>query len=297
MTQTKFIETDIVGAGIGLRIPHVQQVLASNEQVVPWFELLVDNWLVDGGLNRRLLNEVSERYPTVFHGVGLSIGGSDPIDWNYLGNIRDLKQETGAIWYSEHLSFSGNKSYKIPDLLPLPYTQEAASHVVERIKQVQDFLGERVLIENVSTYLSCQYNEMNEAEFIKFVVEEADCLLLLDINNVFVTCKNLNQDMQQFLETIPVNRVKQIHLAGFADKGDFLLDAHNNPVDPKVWSAFEGFIEQHGAIASMIEWDNDLPSLPKLLEERSIAARILQHASHQNICSSIKHNAGINQCA
>lgn len=266
---------DIQGAGVGLRIPHVQQVLASDTMVSPWFELLVDNWLVEGGLNRRLLSEVSERYPTVFHGVGLSIGGCHDIDWSYLAQIKALMKETGALWYSEHLSFSGTQDFKVAELLPLPYTQEAVDHLVSRIHQVQDFFGERILLENVSTYLSCQYNELEEAEFIKHVAEQADCYLLLDINNVFVTCSNLNQDIQQFLDTIPAQRVKQIHLAGFDDKGEYLLDGHNNPVDPRVWQAFEAYIRKNGAIASMIEWDNELPSLDRLLQERQQAEVIL----------------------
>ncbi|BAJ04202.1 DUF692 domain-containing protein [Shewanella violacea] len=266
------------GAGIGLRLPHVQQILAAHETDIPWFELLVDNWLVEGGLNKHMLAAISERYPIVLHGVGLSLGGPDPLDFSYLQQVKDLKVKTGALWYSEHASFSGNACLKVPDLLPLPYTQEAVEHLSRRIIQVQDFMGERILLENVSTYVSCQFNEMTEGEFIAAVARQADCYLLLDINNAFVTSKNLNQDMQAFMDVIPVERVKQIHLAGFQDKGDYLLDAHNHPVDERVWQAFKLFIAKNGHIPSMIEWDSDLPLLERLLAERSLAAEILDSA-------------------
>ncbi|WP_394390235.1 DUF692 domain-containing protein [Shewanella woodyi] len=225
-----------------------------------------------------MLQEVSERYPLVLHSVGLSLGGLSPLDLDYLKQVKALKQETGALWYSEHASFSGNNDFKVPDLLPLPYTEEAVDHLSQRIMQVQEFMGERILLENVSTYLSCQFNEMTEGEFIAAVADKADCYLLLDINNAYVTAKNLDQEMQTFMDVIPVERVKQIHLAGFHDKGDFLLDAHNHAVDQKVWQAFELFIEKNGAIPSMIEWDNDLPPLARLLQEREIAASILASA-------------------
>lgn len=278
----------IAGAGIGLRLPHVEQVLASDERLAPWFELLVDNWLVDGGLNAAMLHELAERYPLVFHGVGLSLGGIDPIDLNYLERIRLLKAQTGAVWYSEHASFSGYGGRNVPDLLPLPYTQEAVLHMAQRIVQVQDFLGERILLENVSTYLSCQFNEMNEAEFLAGVASEADCYLLLDINNVFVTCTNLNLSVEHFMQQLPVSRVRQIHLAGFDDKGDYLLDAHNNPVDARVWQMFKEFIACHGAIPSMIEWDNQLPSLERLLQEMTLAKSILDSARSNSILRQMK---------
>lgn len=286
---------EIVGAGIGLRLPHVQQVLASKQNLAPWFELLVDNWLVDGGLNKAMLSELSERYPLVLHGVGLSLGGMTPLDWDYLKQIRQLKLDTRAVWYSEHASFSGNAHLKVPDLLPLPYTQEAVTHLAGRIRQVQDFLGERILLENVSTYLSCKYNEMNEAEFLAAVAEDADCHLLLDLNNVFVTCSNLATDVETFMQHIPASRVQQIHLAGFENKGDYLLDAHNNPVDERVWQMFSSFIAKHGAIPSMIEWDNDLPSLERLLQERTQAALILD--KYQNPLQGHIANQGDEQCA
>ncbi|ABZ78738.1 protein of unknown function DUF692 [Shewanella halifaxensis HAW-EB4] len=293
------LSSSIAGAGIGLRIPHVQQLLADEAIKIPWLEVLVDNWLVDGGLNQYLLNAVSERFELVFHSVGLSLGGPSPLNFDYLRQIKALKEQCGAHWYSEHASFSGNDDFKVADLLPLPYTQEAVMHISQRIKQTQDFMGERILLENVSTYMSCRHNELNEGEFIAAIAEEADCYLLLDINNAFVTSINLDQSLQSFMEAIPVERVKQIHLAGFHDKGDYLLDAHNHPVDPSVWAGFKAYIQQHGAIPSMIEWDSDLPSLERLLQERDIAAGILQAASTGSVGDKAVSDTSIGdeQCA
>ena len=286
------LKSEISGAGIGLRLLHAQQLLADESIEVPWLEVLADNWLVAGGLNQHLLQAASERFPIVLHSVGLSLGGSNPLDVNYLQQIKTLKQQTGAHWYSEHASFSGNETYKVADLLPLPYTQEAVMYTSQRIRQTQDFMGERILLENVSTYMSCRYNELSEGEFIAAIAAEADCYLLLDINNAFVTSVNLQQSMSSFLQAIPVERVKQIHLAGFHDKGDYLLDAHNHPVDPKVWAAFTSYINQHGAIPSMIEWDSDLPTLSRLLQEQQVAADILQTA-----VTSRDSHVGDEQCA
>jgi uncharacterized protein (UPF0276 family) len=279
----------IAGAGIGLRIPHVQQILADDSVEFPWLEVLVDNWLVDGGLNQHLLNRISERFPLVFHSVGLSLGGANTLDVNYLNKIKALKQACGGHWYSEHASFSGNDDFKVADLLPLPYTAEAVMHISNRIKQTQDIMGERILLENVSTYMSCQHNELSEGEFIAAIAEEADCYLLLDINNAFVTSVNLDQQLQSFLDAVPAKRVKQIHLAGFHQKGDYLLDAHNHPVDPQVWNAYQRYIQQHGNIPTMIEWDSEIPSLTRLLQERLIAADMMR--------LNIEPSTGAERCA
>ena len=293
------LTSSIAGAGIGLRIPHVQPLLADETIEIPWLEVLVDNWLVEGGLNQHLLNAVSDRFELVFHSVGLSLGGPSPLDFDYLQQIKTLKQQCGAHWYSEHASFSGNDDFKVADLLPLPYTQEAVMHISQRIKQTQDFLGERILLENVSTYMSCRHNELSEGEFIAAIAEEADCYLLLDINNAFVTSVNLNQSLRSFMDVIPVERVKQIHLAGFHDKGDYLLDADNHPVAPSVWAAFTAYIQQHGPIPSMIEWDSELPTLARLLQEQQIAAEILRLAPTERVNDEMamgKHVVG-ERCA
>ncbi|WP_394204289.1 DUF692 domain-containing protein [Shewanella waksmanii] len=279
------VSNTIQGAGIGLRLPHAQQVLAQSQLVAPWFELLVDNWLVEGGVNVYLLDAIAERYPLVLHGVGLSLGGAQPLDFDYLHRIKALKQRCGAVWYSEHACFCSDGHVQVPDLLPMPYTEEAVQYMAERISQVQDFLGERLLLENVSTYLQYPSNEMSEGQFLSAVANEADCLLLLDINNAYVTSSNLEQSLAQFLAEIDHTKVKQIHLAGFEDKGDYLLDAHNHPVALPVWQAFSNYINQHGPVASMIEWDNDLPSLTQLLAERQQAETCLERAAGLEVAS------------
>jgi uncharacterized protein (UPF0276 family) len=261
----------IDGAGVGLRTPHIQTLLACEKPLVPWLELLADNWFAKGGLDRTVLQEACERYPVVLHGVGLSLGAADPLDVNYLQHIKQLKQETGAVWYSEHCSFSVHKGMHMPDLLPLPYTAEAVEHISQRIVQVQDVLQERILLENVSSYLQFNDNEMREGEFMRAVAETADCDLLLDINNCYVSEFNNQASVMDYFADIPVERVKQIHLAGFERKDNYLLDAHNNPVDEQVWYFFNAFIEQYGTRPTLIEWDNDIPPFKQLLAEQQAA--------------------------
>ena len=265
---------------MGLRIPHAATLLDTHPEI-PWLELLADNWLAEGGINRYLLDAITERYPCVLHGVSLSLGAIDPLDFAYLKKIKHLKQHTGAVWYSEHCSFSVHKGLHTPDLLPLPYISEAVKHVSSRIKQVQDFMGERMLLENVSSYLSAPGTGMSEGEFLAAIAEEADCDLLLDINNAYVSEFNNQHSCAELLAAIPVARVRQIHLAGYEDKGNYLLDAHNNPVSEPVWQHFSGYIHQHGPIPSMIEWDNDLPDVARLLEEQNRIQRILNQSGNR----------------
>lgn len=266
---------NIAGAGIGLRTPHAQEILANPDLKIPWLEILADNWMAPGGLNRKLLEAISERFPTVLHGVGLSLGSTMPLDIDYVQSIKRLKRDTGAVWYSEHASFSSYNGHYFPDLLPMLFTEESVAHLSQRIVQVQDILGERILLENISAYVACPGAEMSEGQFIREVAESADCGLLLDINNLFVSSQNFHCCADDFLKHLPWDRVRQIHLAGFEDKGDFLLDAHNQPVAPAVWQLFERLINEHGPIPSMIEWDSDIPPLARLLEERSQAQRVL----------------------
>ena len=260
----------IAGAGIGLRAPHFEAILSQDWGDL-WFEILADNFMVAGGLNKTLLLEVCDRYPTVLHSVGLSIGGIHELDIDYLNAIKQLKTETGAEWYSEHLSFSGNRSLRVPDLLPLPYSEQAIQHVIKRIQQVQDYLGEQILIENVSSYLQCPDNEMTEAEFIAEIAQQADCYILLDINNVFVSSANHHSSSEDFIGAIPLDRVKQIHLAGYEQKPGYLLDSHSQPVSQPVWDMFESVIQRIGQVPTLIEWDNQLPDFDVLMDQRHLA--------------------------
>ena len=258
-------------------MPHVSEILETGPDV-PWFEVLADNWMAPGGLNPALLEEICERYPVVLHSVGLSLGASDPLDMKYLERIRHLQQITGAQWYSEHCSFSVHQGQYFPDLLPLPFTEEAVAHVSQRIRQVQDFLGERMLLENVSSYLQSPDNQMSEAEFIGAIAESADCLLLLDINNCFVSEYNNGESAQDFLRSVPLQRVRQVHLAGHENKDNYLLDAHNQPVAAPVWDLFAEFLELYAPVPTLIEWDHDIPALEVLLQERQQAQTLLDQA-------------------
>jgi len=277
-------------AGIGLRTQHINQIL-DQRVPVPWFELLVDNWLADGGLTQRYLDEIIERYPVTLHGVGLSLGGTEPLDFTYLGKIKALlqpqnqhnKSENQPLWYSEHLCFSQLQSHYSHDLLPLPYTDESVKHIANRIQQVQDFLGCQMLVENVSSYLEYKENALSEGDFINAIVEEADCNLLLDVNNFYVNQVNHGQDAMQQIKALPHHRVKEIHLAGFEDKQTHVVDAHNNPVADEVWSIYEKTLALTGPVATLIEWDNDIPELDVLLNERQKAQYFLDARSTINV--------------
>ncbi len=262
------------GVGVGLRTPHISHVL-SEKPDVPWFELLADNWLAKGGLDRKLLLSISEHYPLTLHGVHLSLGSVNPLDFTYLARIKQLKKETLAQWYSEHCSFSSYGNKRTADLLPLPYTEEAITHLVSRIQAAQEFLGETLLIENVSCYVESHDNEMSEAEFIRAVVTQSGCELLLDINNLYVNSVNHQFCAIDYLDKLPKNKIKQLHLAGFENRGNYLLDAHNHCIQPPVWDLFETFIKTIGPIPTLIEWDHDIPDWEILMNERNKAQVIL----------------------
>lgn len=289
-------------AGVGLRTQHINQIL-DQQVAVPWFELLVDNWLSNGGLTRRYLDAIAERYPLTLHGVGLSLGGMEPLDFSYLGKIKGLMQRcnqyNNALWYSEHLCFSQLQSYYSHDLLPLPYTDESVRHMANRIEQVQDFMGCQMLVENVSSYLEYKQNELSEGEFINAVVEEADCSLLLDVNNFYVNEVNHGQNAEQQISALPHHRVKEIHLAGFADKDTHVVDAHNNPVADEVWALYEKTLELVGPVPTLIEWDNDIPALETLLAEQKKAQQYLDRKVQNTKSNSlgISHSSGATQCA
>jgi len=299
------VNTISAQAGVGLRTQHINQIL-DQQVAVPWFELLVDNWLSNGGLTRRYLDAIAERYPLTLHGVGLSLGGMEPLDFTYLGEIRRLMQHSNALWYSEHLCFSQLQSYYSHDLLPLPYTEESVRHMANRIKQVQDYMGCQMLVENVSSYLEYKQNELSEGEFINAIVEEADCSLLLDVNNFYVNEVNHGQNAEQQIRVLPHHRVKEIHLAGFADKGTHVVDAHNNPVADEVWALYEKTLELVGPVPTLIEWDNDIPSLETLLAERQKAQQYLDRNTQrtsqrtakgtENKSLSSVHSSGTIQC-
>lgn len=250
------------------------------EPDIPWVEVLADNFLKAGGMSAYQLDTIAERYPLTLHSVGLSVGGCDPLNFDYLADLKELKNRSNAVWLSDHLCFTHARSHYSHDLLPLPYTEEALNHVVERIKMVQDYLGETILIENVSSYMDCKDSTLSEAEFLRAVALGADCKILLDVNNIYVSQANRGLSASDYLHHIPWENVSEIHLAGFEGKQGFLIDAHNNPVSETVWQLFREVLQYLPDVPAMVEWDNDLPTLEVLIDEKNKADLIRQEVQH-----------------
>lgn len=260
-----------LGFGLGLRPPHYQDVLAGSPHV-DWWEVISENFMVAGGNPRRVLRAVRERWPVVLHGVSLSIGSIDPLDEDYLARLAQLVSEIEPAIVSDHLCWSGVGGHSAHDLWPLPYTEEALAHVVARVAHVQDRLGRRILLENPSSYVTFGASEIGEAEFLAEVARRADCGILLDVNNVHVSCRNHGWDPTAYLAAIP--RVDQIHLAGHTDHGAYLLDTHDAPVCEAVWTLYARAIERFGAVPTMIERDDHIPPLHELVAELDRAREV-----------------------
>ena len=262
-----------LGYGLGLRTDHYQAILGELPKV-DWFEVLSENYMVPGGKPLYHLDRIRAHYPVVMHGVSLSIGGSGTLDKDYLRQLKELAERIEPHWISDHLCWTGVNDLNMHDLLPIPYTEEALKHVVSRIKQVQDFLGRRIVIENVSSYLTYADSAMSEWEFISAVAEDADCLLLFDINNVYVSACNHAFDAQDFLNGIPVERVQQFHLAGHSMNGNIIIDTHDAPVIDPVWKLYEQAVRRFGQVSTMFERDDNIPALAELMAELDKAHRL-----------------------
>lgn len=264
-----------LGYGLGLRPDHYEEVLR-DEPDIDWFEVVSENYMVDGGKPLYYLDRIRERYPLVMHGVSLSIGGTDPLDLDYLRSLKALAARIEPRWISDHLCWTGYQGKQLHDLLPLPYTDEAVAHVADRVAQVQDFLGQRILLENVSSYLTYRHSAMTEWEFLRAVAERADCLILLDVNNVYVSAGNHGFDPQAYLRGIPAERVYQFHLAGHSHNGGIIVDTHDHDVPDPVWALFASAVRRFGRVSTMIERDADIPPLTELLAELDQARRIAE---------------------
>jgi len=265
--------TPFLGYGLGLRKQHYETVLAERP-AVDWFEILTENYLVRGGKPLHYLDRIRGDYPMVMHGVSLSIGGCDPLDWTYLEQVKALAARVEPTWVSDHLCWTGVDGTNLHDLLPLPYTEETLRHVVERVLRVQDFLGRRLLLENVSSYLTFEASRLTEWEFLSAVATQADCLILLDINNIYVSGYNHGFDPRTYLEAIPPERVRQIHMAGHRNLGRYLIDTHDEPIAPPVWDLYRLAAERFGPVSTMIERDDRVPPLADLLAELRQVQRI-----------------------
>jgi hypothetical protein len=267
-----------LGFGLGLRPVHYPEIF-DGSPCVDWFEAISENYMVPGGRPIHALMRVRERWPVVLHGVSLSIGSTDPLDEAYLGRLKALADRVEPAWISDHLCWTGIGGINLHDLLPLPYTEEALDHVVGRVLQVQERLGRQILLENVSSYVTFAQSAVPEWEFLAEIARRADCLLLLDVNNVYVSAFNHEFDPLAYLDAIPGERVRQIHLAGHENNGTHIIDTHDHPVIDSVWSLYAEAIRRFGPVATMIERDDRIPPLAELEGEldraRAVAAEAL----------------------
>ncbi len=281
MTSTPALpERPWLGFGLGLRPTHYETIL-NESPAVDWFEIISENYLVPGGKPLHYLDRIRERYPMVMHGVSLSIGTQDPLNREYLRQLRDLAERIEPAWISDHLCWTGAHGLNAHDLLPLPYTEEALKHVAARVGEVQDFLGRRILLENVSSYVSYPESEMSEWEFLREIAARADCLILLDINNIYVSSVNHEFNPHEYLNAIPVERVWQFHLAGHRNHGDYIIDTHDEPVIDPVWELYAAAVRRFGRVSTMIERDDNIPPLAELLAELDRARRIAATSPRQ----------------
>lgn len=276
------VDAPYLGIGVGLRTVHYSDVLERGRRDdlgVDWFELLSENYMAPGGRPLRILGEVRDLAPVALHGVSLNIGSTDSLDADYLDDLDRLVGLARPSWISDHLCWTGVSGTNLHDLLPLPYVDDVIAHVAQRVRRVQDRLGRRIALENVSSYLSFAQDTMSEWDFLIAVAEEADCGILLDINNVYVSAHNHGFDAVKYIDSIPAERVFQIHLAGHSTSGGVLIDTHDHPVTDPVWRLFERAIANLGPVSTLIEWDDQIPSYDRLVEEADKARRILEHAA------------------
>lgn len=261
-----------LGFGLGLRTVHFGHVL-SEWPDVDWFEIVSENFMHTGGRPMHVLDRVAERYPIVMHGVSLSIGSTDPLDRAYLRELRDLADRCRAVWLGDHVCWTGVAGRNAHDLLPLPYDEPTLRHVVERVRAVQDLLERPLVLENPSTYLGFHRSTMPEEEFLGRLAREADCALLLDVNNVYVSSRNHGFDPLAYLDAIPMDRVVQIHLAGHTDHGTHCIDTHMGAVVDPVWELYAEVMRRAGPRATLLEWDQEIPPFEEARSELDKARR------------------------
>lgn len=273
MTHTTTTGLPFLGFGLGLRPPHYHAII-DTRPAVDWFEILSENYLVPGGKPLHFLERIRADYPMVMHGVSLSIGSTDDLDVAYLRELKALAERVEPVWISDHLCWTGVHGGNTHDLLPLPYTEETARHVAARVTAAQEFLGRRILLENVSSYASYVDSSLSEWEFITLVSDMADCLLLLDVNNIYVSAFNHGFDARAFIDGVPAHRVQQIHLAGHHNHGDYIIDTHDAPIIDPVWDLYDYALARLGPVSTMIERDDHIPELPELVAELGIARRL-----------------------
>ncbi len=254
------------GVGVGLRSCHYSYIEAEHPKI-PFFEVVSDNYFCEGGPSLFHLEKIRSLYPVTLHGVGMSLGSSDPLNRDYLSKLKSLIRFTEPLMVSDHLCWTSFEGQYFHELLPLPYTEEAVMHVAGRIREVQDYLEMPIMIENVSSYLSFTHSYLTEWDFLQTVAEEADCFILLDINNIYVSAQNNGFNPHDYLQGLSTQRIAQFHLAGFEDRGTHLLDTHSAPVNPSVTHLFTTALNKFGPLPTVIEWDNHIPNFIQLQQE------------------------------
>ncbi len=273
-------EAPFLGVGVGLRPVHYREIFeradAGEALPVDFFEILSENFMVPGGKPLRMLDRACSLRPVVLHGVAMNIGSSDPLDDDYLGDLDRLAQRTQPHWLSDHLCWTGVDGKSLHDLVPLPYSEGVIRHVADRVRRVQDRLGRRIALENVSSYMSFADDAMPEWDFLGEIAEYADCGILLDVNNVFVSAHNHGFTPETYIDRMPAERVFQIHLAGHSESPPLLIDTHDHPVRDEVWQLYAYTLERLGPVSTSIEWDDHIPPFAVLLEEVEKARKIVE---------------------
>lgn len=274
------------GVGLGLRVPHYQHIF-EKKPLVDWFEIISENYMVDGGRPLHVLDQILERYRVVQHGVALYLGSAQPLNREHLRKLKQLVRRTGTRWLSDHLCWGSVDGRYTHDLLPMPYTLEAARITAQNIRQAQDFLEIPIAVENVSSYAEYHVSTMTEWEFLNEVVERADCGILLDVNNIYVSSRNHSFDPFDYLNSVPSERVAQIHIAGHSKFEKYILDTHDHPVIDPVWKLYARAIERCGPTATLLEWDDNIPSFEEVHREALKANRYLRAGQTTNAPTQI----------
>jgi uncharacterized protein len=267
------------GLGMGLRSVHYTHVL-QNKPEVDFFEVISETFLGKGGKRKAILEEVASHYRVLLHGVSMAVGNTDPIDFEYLGELKKLAHMVKAPFVSDHLCWNAYMCHNSHDLFPIPLTEKTLQHVVGRVRQIQDFLELPVALENPSNYLEFKMSQMSEIEYLSRLAEEADCALLMDVNNVFVSANNHGFDPDEYIEQVPIERVLYHHVAGHTDKGTHIVDTHSDHVVDKVWEMYSRLHERHGGRSTMVEWDADIPDFETVHRE------VLKAQSYRDIAEA-----------
>jgi uncharacterized protein (UPF0276 family) len=265
-----------IGLGVGLRTVHFSHIL-KNWPAVDWFEIISENFMDSRGRPRYILEQIAERYPVVMHGVSLSIGSTDPLNFEYLRKLKSLADSVRAGWVSDHLCWTGVAGLNAHDLLPIPLNEGTLRHVVERVRVVQDCLERPLILENPSSYVTFAASTMTEWEFLNRLTDEADCGLLLDVNNVYVSSVNHDFDPAEYIESVPHERVVQFHLAGHTNCGTHLIDTHDGEVVDPVWELYHLAHRLTGGVSTLLEWDAKIPEFPVLHAEVLKARHCVEH--------------------